>query len=166
MTIRTGKPFILIAMVAVSTSASPAHGTPTEPANLRGLTPSQKAHVVLGEIPNIRFASSMPSNFPLPTYTNNVTQTNFSSNTRGRPTAAAAVITTDPADRVCSWYKDALGKAGWQVQTPNFDALCKMGKQGRLFMLKANKANQEVYIYCLPRARGGTISSITWEMKK
>lgn len=158
--------------------AQSANANGSQSANAKPLTNLQSAPRAVGQkartkYPSIKdfaglhFSKSLPTNFPLPPYPNNVVSTNFSNSTAGQPTAAASIVTKDAAEVVFKWYQDYCRKDNWLIRTPSAKTMQTMGKQGQLFILNAIKGKQEIYLYCTKNPKKAlTNVSISWFLNK
>jgi hypothetical protein len=131
------------------------------------MTPEQKQqelHDMLSRIPNVHLATQIPVNFPIPMYSSNVMTTNFSNSTKGRPTAAAMIITRDQPKDVFQWYVDNCTKSYWSVKIPTPQAMSAITqKQPQFYMFNAKKDNQQIALFCSANKKTtGTLVSISW----
>lgn len=127
----------------------------------------QKAEAILASIPGIHFSKGIPTNFPIATYNSNVVRTNFSNSTKGPPTAAAVIITRDKPDRVFQWYQDTCKRGNWALKIPTPKAMSVIGKQGKIYMLDADKQDQHLSVFCIVQQKtNNTLISISWSKKK
>jgi hypothetical protein len=161
----------VICSVAACLSTTATFG---QAANQAPKTAAEKAQIsqkkreeLLGKIPGIQFSNSIPVNFPIPPYTSNVIRKNFSNSTKGIPTAAVNIVTSDPARNVYQWYQDVCSKGNWSVKIPSAQGQNQIGKANKLYMLQADKGDQHMSIFCVAQAKSAdTIISISWEKKK
>jgi hypothetical protein len=129
------------------------------------MTP-QEAQDLLNKIPGMHFAKGIPTNFPVPTYPNNVTRTGFINSTKGPPSAGATIITKDSPQTVFNWYQNACKQGNWLVKIPSPQAMNAISKKQRVYMVNAEKDNQQVQIFCIENKKdSGTKISISWRKK-
>jgi hypothetical protein len=57
------------------------------------------------KVKGIHQSIEIPSNFPVPTYPNNVSSTNFVNSTVGTPVASVSIITSDSPKMTYDWYQ-------------------------------------------------------------
>lgn len=112
---------------------------------------------------NMRMTTQVPSNFPVQPYTSNVTQTTFINSTKGSPVANLSICTKDSPETVFQWYQQALKAAGWSLRIASPKLMAKIGSQGQLFMLDAEKEKQGIKLLCiLDKATKGTTVTVGW----
>ncbi len=112
---------------------------------------------------NMRMTTQAPSNFPVQPYKSNVTQTTFINSTKGSPVANLSICTKDSPETVFQWYQQALKAAGWTLRIPSAKLMAKLGSQGQLFMLDAEKEQQGIKLMCiLDKATNGTTVTVGW----
>lgn len=127
------------------------------------LTPQQ----ILDQFPNIHFSKAIPVNFPIPPYPNNVVRKDFVNSKKGPPTAAVTIVTKDAPKVVYQWYLDSCKQHGWSCKVPTDKAMAATGKLDKLFMIDAQKDNQQVSIYCIAdKKTSGTVIDINWRKVK
>lgn len=130
-----------------------------------------KSHIsaedVFATIKGARYTQGLPSNFPVPAYPNNVVNKFFTNSTSGAPNAAANITTKDPPSQVHQWYRDQLKSAGWVAKVMDDKVMTKYGKGGQIYLISANKANQEITVCsALNKKTGGTTIAINWNKLK
>jgi hypothetical protein len=114
-------------------------------------------------VPGMQVVDRIPTNFPITSYPSNVTKTGFITDTKGALSAVATIFTRDEPSVVYHWYEDTCRKDSWIVQEPSADAKAKMGKDGSILILLAQKAKERVTIVCAEnRHATGTKASISW----
>lgn len=119
--------------------------------------------ITANDLPGIHFATDIPTNFPIPSYSSNVVRKIFSTSTTGVASASATIFTKDQPDRVYSWYKDSCKSAGWAILSPNPQGGTKISKSGPLYLIEAKKDRQRATILCRPdKKTGGTTVGIAW----
>lgn len=133
-------------------------------AEFAGMTPAQALDKIMARsVKGVRFADSWPTNFPLPKYPNNVTETKFLNTTQGPPSASASLMTKDPAETVFQFYLDACRRDGWKVKMPSAKALEKTRGATNFYMLEGRKDKRMVRIFCLQNPKTHATSlGITW----
>lgn len=136
-------------------SSAPTSGAPQKPTKPVSKVPDLK-------IPGLKMSSKIPSNFPVPSYPSNVTETAFMHSTAGAPSASATIKTKDSPTVVFDWYKTACKSKGWQVGVPSSEA-----KQaaGQLRSMSCIKDRHQVYIHCTGLPEGGTMVNISWSYR-
>jgi hypothetical protein len=108
-------------------------------------------------------SQTWPTNFPVPVYTSNVIQTNFSNSTKGQPTAAATLLTKDPPERVFEFYQSALTRNKWAVRVPSPKARAEMNIGNDYYFLSAELGKQSIELTCSGNSKANTtFLSITW----
>jgi len=126
----------------------------------------QLFHSAVNQLP-IHVAKEIPVNFPIPSYPNNVVQSNFANSKKGHPTAAASIITKDQPQQVFQWYQDTCTKNAWTVKTPTPQAMSMMTKGLQFYLLTAKKENQQIQVVCTAyKKTSGTLVSISWSKSK
>lgn len=122
---------------------------------------------LLNSFPGVRYSKEIPINFPIPPYQSNVVSTKFAHSTKGSPTAAVNIITRDQPETVFKWYQNTCRNANWLVSIPTPKLMNKLGKEGRLYMISAQKEKQQLDIFCTrDNTTTGTAISISWSKKK
>lgn len=115
-----------------------------------GMTKEQiKEKFLSSATKGLHFSNTWPTNFPLPKYTSNVTQTRFINSTTGHATASATLTTKDPAQTVFQFYLDACRRDGWKIRTPTAKALENTRAATGFYMLEGNKENKMIRLYCV-----------------
>lgn len=141
--------------------------TPTQEqirAEFAGMTPEQiKAKIMERAGAPYHFSNTWPTNFPLPKYTSNVTDTRFVNSTKGTPQATATLTTKDPAETVYQFYLDACKRDGWNVRVPKDKTIANTPGTTKLLMLEGNKENKMIRIFCTQNPKtNATTLSIMW----
>ncbi len=112
---------------------------------------------------NMRMTTQAPKNFPVQPYPNNVTQTTFINSTKGSPVANLTIWTKDSPEMVFQWYQQTLKAGGWSLRIASPKLMAKIGNQGQLFMLDAEKEKQGIKLLCiLDKATKGTTVTVGW----
>lgn len=147
-----------------STPGSAPRSTPvtSSTATQRQVKPAPKVPDL--KIPGLKMSSKIPSNFPVPSYPSNVTETAFMHSTAGAPTASATVKTKDPPAAVFDWYKATCKSKGWQVRVPSSEAKQAAGK-AQLHSMSCSKDRHQVYIHCTGLPEGGTMINMSWSYR-
>lgn len=117
-------------------------------------------------VKGIKQTIAIPSNFPLQTYPNNVTSTNFVSATVGTPVAAVSLITRDQPKMVYDWYYKQCADHGWSISTPPETAKTAKEKNGTMYRMSALKDGQQLVLAFMQMKKSPrTFVSINWILK-
>jgi len=116
----------------------------------------------------MHYSEQIPVNFPIPTYTSNVTRKRFLNSVKGTPSASAMIDTKDRIEMVYDWYKDVCKRDNWIFRTPTPQAATKLSKSGQpVYMIDAKKDKQHVLIFCNPdKKTGGTSVHMSWTRER
>ncbi len=133
-------------------------------AEFAGMTPAQALDKIMKRsVKAIHLSDKWPTNFPLPQYASNVTETKFVNTTKGRPSASASLITKDPAETVFKFYLDACRRDGWSIRTPSAKTLENTRAATNFYMLEGNKDKRMIRLICLQNPKTHATSlNITW----
>lgn len=158
-------PLTLITSTWAGAAQPTAQSTPAEKAEMKRDSQQKLQQVLTGSA--IHPSSQFPANFPVGAYPNNVVKTNFIGATKGRPAAAAVIVTKDPPNTVFDWYQSACKKAGFNVQAHRPSPVGKAARADKTYVVNATKDKQQLYIFCMqdPKA-AATRVSMSWELKK
>ncbi|CAN5180006.1 hypothetical protein BH10CYA1_BH10CYA1_61030 [soil metagenome] len=155
-------------LLLTSSGAVVAQTQPLTPqqlkASLAGMTKEQvKEKFMASAAKGLHFSDTWPTNFPMPKYTSNVTQTRFVNSTKGRVSASAYLTTKDPAQTVFQFYLDACRRDGWKVRTPTVKALENTRAATNFYMLEGNKEKKMIRLFCTqdPKTHATNLS-IMW----
>jgi hypothetical protein len=108
----------------------------------------------------------IPSNFPVPTYPNHVSSTNFVTNKVGAPVASVFIITSDGPKTTYDWYQKRCSESGWSVSSPPDSAKVGAEKNGSLFRMSAFKDGQQlVFSFMKMKKSPKTVITINWILK-
>lgn len=153
----------------ISSIASPAvaqttpNATPEVMKSVEAYKSKDALNKLLNDTYHLSLSENWPTNFPLPVYTSNLVTKSFSHSTKGRPSAAATLITNDQPKTVFDFYNAACKRANWNVRVPSAKALAELSKTGEMYMLNAAQGKQTIYLTCRKnRENNGTFVSISW----
>ncbi len=153
-----------LAPIVISSSSFAQVTTPKQPTITKREVQAKKDSII--KSCGINTAQQMPVNFPIPSYPNNVTKTNFINSTKGSKSAAATILTKDPPNTVFQWYQAACLKANFQVKSHQPKQLKKNAKFDRHYLINAKKDKQELYIFCIQNPKApGSIINVSWTMQ-
>lgn len=115
------------------------------------------------KVPGLRFSQKIPSNFPVPPYTNKVTRKSFVNTTKGSPSASVNIITSDSARTVFKWYQQVLKRDRWKFNIPNKEAL---GANSKMYVMDAVRGYNRVSISIYSMTKKSTSISINWSFRR
>ncbi|MBS1952618.1 MAG: hypothetical protein JST89_00385 [Cyanobacteria bacterium SZAS-4] len=160
--------FLVLACTSSVFAQTPQNPTPAQiQAEFAGMTPEQvKEKVMARAAAPYHFSNTWPTNFPLPKYTSNVTDTRFVNSTKGPAQATATLTTKDAAETVYQFYLDACKRDSWNVRTPTektAKSLANTPGTTKLLMFEGNKDNRMIRVFCTQNPKtNATTLSIMW----
>lgn len=98
----------------------------------------------------------------VPTYPGSSPQNTFSSSNAGEQTGSFAFVTTDPADKVISFYGDALKSGGFAVSNMTGSSEGKVGGM----VSGEDKANKRTVMVNVGTENDGTHVNVTFSVKQ
>lgn len=118
-----------------------------------------------GQVATFGGGAGAPQNLPswLPVYPGGTMQGSFDSTSGNERTAAFSVTTTDPADKVLSFYEEKLKGAGLKVDRTNFDT---NGMKGGVINGTGENPVRQVGVTVGTQDDGSTSASVTFSEKK
>jgi hypothetical protein len=162
------------------TKQTKAGSSANPPSGLLGTTEAQAQPLKGGEqfvgsiiekrnafkVKGVRESIEIPSNFPVSTYPNNVTSTNFVNSTVGTPVASVVIITRDGPKIPYDWYQKRCSDSGWAITTPPESAKTALEMNGSLYRMSALKDGQQlIFSFMKMKKSPRTIISINWILK-
>lgn len=140
-------------------------GTTTFDASGSGENGSVKVTGPNGQVATFGGGAGAPQNLPswLPTYPGGTVQGSFDSTSGNERTAAFSVTTTDPADKVLSFYEEKLKGAGLKVDRTNFDT---NGMKGGVINGTGENPVRQVGVTVGTQDDGSTSAAVTFSEKK
>ena len=155
---------ITMGLVSSGASADPQ----TNKGN-RNISRTRALEIARTQIPGSQHSTTIPSNFPVPVYKNNLVKTNFIHSTQGSPSASANLITKDDPAKVFKWYESVCRRDKWVMKVPTENLRSTMSAGQQFYMLDGTKGPSRIMLYCYKNPdpkMPGTMVNISWFFNK
>lgn len=160
---------LILAALAIVLTVPAASADPKTNKGNRNISRAKALEIAKTPIPGTRHSKTIPTNFPVPVYKNNLVKTNFIHSTKGSPSASANLVTKDDPAKVFKWYEAACRRDKWVMRVPTEKLRNTMSGGRQFYMFDATKGPNRIMVYCYknpdPRMPG-TMVNISWSFTK